>query len=348
MRKKILCVLLAVMMVTGILSGCTKKETESEVLKAGTLSMLNASEEDYAKFQDSILGLIEDIEAGNSPKEQAQSQTEKTDGKKTEYVYYDDLNSMIMGLNTGEIQSVQLYSCVGRYLCANNTSFKCIDLYETATKEETKEVIENMFSDGFSFMLADSNTELRDELDKAIADMKEDGTLDKLCQVYIEDVITGKEPASVTMEKFDGADTIVFAVTGDLPPLDYISADGNPGGFNTAVLAEIGKRLGKNIELISIDSGARAIALSSGKADAAFWTRSNVEGLPPEDGETGPEGEDPIGKTDISEDVPELPPDFEESGMSQELDRYKKRDMPEGTIVTRPYYTDHYVMVTKN
>ena len=48
-------------------------------------------------------------------------------------------------------------------------------------------------------------------------------------------------------------------------------ADGTPAGFNTALLAEIAKRLGKNIEIVDIDSGARAVALTSNKIDVIFW-----------------------------------------------------------------------------
>ena len=55
------------------------------------------------------------------------------------------------------------------------------------------------------------------------------------------------------------------------PPIDYIDADGAPAGFNTAVLAEIGRRLGVNIELISAQTGSRTMALTSGTADAVFW-----------------------------------------------------------------------------
>ena len=77
-------------------------------------------------------------------------------------------------------------------------------------------------------------------------------------------------------ETFDGADTIKVGVTGDLPPFDYMTEAGEPEGFNKVILAEIGKRIGKNIELVSIDSGSRAIALSSGQIDVVFWTRSQT------------------------------------------------------------------------
>ena len=62
-------------------------------------------------------------------------------------------------------------------------------------------------------------------------------------------------------------------MTGDLPPLDLVKADGKPAGFNTAVPAEVSKRIKKNIELVSIESGARAIALNSAIIDVPFWAK---------------------------------------------------------------------------
>ena len=50
-----------------------------------------------------------------------------------------------------------------------------------------------------------------------------------------------------------------------------VLADGTPAGFSTAVLAEISRRINKNIELISVDSVARASILSSKGADVVFW-----------------------------------------------------------------------------
>ena len=85
------------------------------------------------------------------------------------------------------------------------------------------------------------------------------------------------------MPHFDSAQTIKVAVTGDLPPLDYVSAGGKPAGFNTAVLAEIGKRMLKNIELVEINAGARAAALTSKQADVVFWAIVPVSEIIPED-----------------------------------------------------------------
>ena len=60
--------------------------------------------------------------------------------------------------------------------------------------------------------------------------------------------------------------------------VSYVAANGTPAGFNTAVLAEIGKRLERNIELVQVDSVGRALALAQGNVDVAFWTRGASEG----------------------------------------------------------------------
>ena len=113
--------------------------------------------------------------------------------------------------------------------------------------------------------------------------MQSDGTLDRLTKEYITDISVEKDPPAVELPHFDSADTIKVAVTGDLPPLDYVGADGTPAGFNTAVLAEIGNRMLKNIEIVNIDSGARAAALTSKQVDVIFWAIVPVSEIIPAD-----------------------------------------------------------------
>ena len=55
--------------------------------------------------------------------------------------------------------------------------------------------------------------------------------------------------------------------------INAMKSDGTPAGFNTAVLAEISKRIGRNFELVSVDGAARASALTSGPVDMVFRVR---------------------------------------------------------------------------
>ena len=81
----------------------------------------------------------------------------------------------------------------------------------------------------------------------------------------------GKEPKPVAMPKFKDAQVIKVAVTGDMPPIDLVAADGTPAGFNVAMLAEIAKLKKVNIIPIPMNSGARFISLTKGIVDAIFF-----------------------------------------------------------------------------
>lgn len=205
------------------------------------------------------------------------------------YQFFDTLNSMVLALNSGMITGLQVDEHTAKYLMSRNEN-----LVEFKTSAPPPYLLD------FSMLLREENTELRDSISAAIADMRADGTLDALKQQYIDDVIAGTEPDAIPVEKIEGAETIKVALTGDRPPMDYFSANGEPIGFNTALLSEIGKRLGKNIEFISIDTGARSVSLSSGVCDIVFWS---------------------------------------EAGNFDNWDGADTEDRPENTVVTEPYLT---------
>ena len=179
------------------------------------------------------------------------------------FVYYDNLNSMLMGLNSDSVDEISTYKSVADYLLARDQNLKLDDSHKLKLKLEDK----------FCCAVKSDNPELLDLLNGAIDAMKNDGTLEALTKQYITDVKVDEGIDAVEMPNVPGHQTFKVAVTGDLPPLDLIKADGTPAGFNTAVLAEISKRIGKNFELVSVDSAARAAALSSGKVDIVFWVR---------------------------------------------------------------------------
>ncbi len=136
-------------------------------------------------------------------------------------------------------------------------------------------------------LLREEDAELCDRISACITGMEEEGAIEALKKTYIEDVIAGEDPAAIVPEVFPDSGTIKVAVTGDRPPMDYVSAGGDPLGFNTALIAEIGKRMGLNIETVSVTSAARGTALASGACDIVFWMEAgdfeNWEGADFED-----------------------------------------------------------------
>lgn len=256
--KKALSLLAVGVLAGSLFTGCGENNNQSENIKLGMITSLNASEQKI----DEILKQVE----------------EKSNINLLHHTvtFYKDLSTMQMGLESGSIDEMSTYDCVANYLMAKDLKVSVVEQHSMA------------LSDSFCFAVLKTNEALKKDLDKTLAAMKKDGTLDKLVKEYITDV-KAEDPPSVEMPHFDGADTIKVAVTGDLPPLDLVLPNGKPAGFNTALLAEIGKRLNKNIEILDIEGDARASALTSGRADVIFWAIVPIDDNRPKDIDT-PEG----------------------------------------------------------
>jgi len=201
---------------------------------------------------------VSEIEYNNLMKKLEKSYRPSKANLGAEYKFFDKMNDMQMALDSGQIDMLSTYQNVADYM-----------LQRTDNREFL--TTEKFLSDSFCFAMREGDKMLQRELNKAIKAMTADGTLIKLTKQYITDLKDGAEPPAVPIAHIDGADTIKVAVTGDLPPFDMILADGTPAGFSTAVLAEVSRRINKNIELVSVDSAARASILSSKGADVVFW-----------------------------------------------------------------------------
>lgn len=177
-----------------------------------------------------------------------------------EFVNYNNLSAALMDLESGKIVELGVEKSVAEYIVAHN---------EKIVMGKNK----NDAMTNFSMMTLNSNKEVYDILNNAIKDMKADGTLNSLIENELEAYINS-DPVAKDLPHFDGAKTIKVGVTGDVPPMDFVASNGKAAGFNIALLTEIANRAQVNIELVQIETGARAMALSSGKVDAVFWTKS--------------------------------------------------------------------------
>ena len=246
LKKFFAAILAAGLLMTGCGSdgGTETKDSDSQatIIKLGMISHLNASEKQMEEYLFKI--------------------QERTRAKVINHVpvFFDNLTLMQSGLDAGKVDEISTYDCVADYLIVNN------DKYETVEDDWI-----NGLADNFCFAVRKEDAALKADLDKTIKAMKNDGSLAKLVNDYVKNVDKGQAPPKVEVPKFEGADTIKVGVTGDLPPLDLVLPDNSPAGFNTALLAEVAKRLNKNIELVQIDSGARAAALSADQIDVIFW-----------------------------------------------------------------------------
>ena len=226
--------------------------------KVGVMSQLNLTAEQFRDFVESNCeqGKIQRFWAGEPHKGIA--------------VYYDSLVAMQMALNAGEVDEIVLPEPVAEYFMNVTKGYEI----STITREQPVYL-------ALGFRKGDDPA-LRNRFNEALLSMKADSMLAILVDKYIASAGID-EPEPVKFGKYDNIDTTIkVAVTGDLPPIDYIAPDGTPAGFNTAVLAELAKRMKVNIELVNIEAGARAAALASKRVDAVFWFkyRKDVEVQP--------------------------------------------------------------------
>ena len=245
--KKIFCALLML-----VVSASTVFAASHRV---GLVERLNTTPEDFRKIVEESKNVVLMTNNPTTPR----------------FSFYRSANEMILALRAGEIDEILMPEAVADYTLSIHPEYiiNCVILTRNPYL--------------LSFGFKSNNKELAGLFNKALIEMKKDGTLITLQGKYIlgantamleESAIINPDastPDPVVFRKFEGAKTIKAAVTGDMPPIDYIAPDGSAQGFNAAILAEICGRLGINVELINIESGARAAMLASGRADVVFW-----------------------------------------------------------------------------
>ena len=212
---------------------------EVRMLKLGILSKLNTTEQEFAETWKKTF----------APR-----------GEMLEVIvrFYDSLTAMQMALSAGEISQMVLPEATAGYILSQNPE------YEATLTLRSKGAY------GLAFGFREDSRELRDKFNEALDALKGNWRLATLEGRYLT-ASGAADPEPVRFEKFDGNGTLRVAVTGDLPPIDFIAADGTPAGFNTAVLAEVGNALKMNVELVNVEAGARTAALASGRVDVVFW-----------------------------------------------------------------------------
>lgn len=176
--------------------------------------------------------------------------------------FYDTMNLMQMALNRGEIGEMILPEFVADYL------LRVSDKYEACCISSSGRM-------SLCFGIMKDNRELLLKWNAALTYLRNNWTLAGLEQKYVKNFPEVSRNERIKFEKFANAPTVRVAITGDLPPVDFVDADGLPAGYSVAVLAEIGRILRLNVQTVNVSAGARTSALVSGRADVVFWYEVN-------------------------------------------------------------------------
>lgn len=243
--KNVSFLLVAIMLVT--LTGCggtespAKKSSEDEQVQAvptqGYLTMLDFEKEQRKSFS-------------------AEAPYPSLTFEKYNYQSYPSLSELLLSLNVGKVDWCYLPFDTAKYMQRENPDLTM--------------VVDTSVIYSYAMAAREEDSELSKQLTEAIDGMREDGTLSALEDQYIYSLQGQPTEATISTKK-EGAPTIRIGLTGNLPPFDYVSADGNPAGFNVAFANALGERLGMNIELTTVEVDTRLTALVSKKIDVVFW-----------------------------------------------------------------------------
>lgn len=320
-------------MLAGALVACGGNETTTpnensnvQVMKKGELTYGGVSQEESKKILMDVVGKPEDGVSKDMGSEENPHGVMPENGN-VEVEWFDDLNTMLAAFESGRIVSMDVPSLTAKYITSKNNSLIQLD---------TQEVIP------YAMLLKSDNTELRDRINVAIEEIQKKEKERTMIQNM-------ENPQKVEFKHFDGAETIRFAVTGDLPPMDYVSESGQAMGFNVSLIAAICEEMKVNAEIVQITTGARAMALETGKADVVFWTKAVIEGSYLEIVSAGVPKED----TNYDEMAKGFAAMYKEDGTvdRERIERanaLNKMDQPQNTILTIPYFIDVLSFVEKN
>lgn len=177
-----------------------------------------------------------------------------------EWKQYTSLTSMILDLNAGNVEYLLVPTSVANYLKAQDDSLTVAPGGKGVPTE-------------IRMAVRKDDSELFGILEQGITTLRDNGTLEKLVDEYIASISVSDDG----IETAKTGKTYVVGVTGDLPPMDYVASDGNPSGFNVALMNEIAKTQGVSFTFVQVDAEARLVALTSKRIDVIFWY-GNVEG----------------------------------------------------------------------
>ncbi|MDE7432275.1 MAG: transporter substrate-binding domain-containing protein [Lachnospiraceae bacterium] len=164
---------------------------------------------------------------------------------------YNKGTDAVAALKQGKIDCVIIDEQPAKVFVENNSDLKILE-----------EPFEN---EDYAICLAKENTELKDKIDAALAELKEEGTLDKIISNYIgEDA--GKTPYTSPADTKRDNGTLKMATNAEFPPYEYIEG-GKVIGIDVDMAQAVADKLGMELSVDNIEFDAIITAVTTGKAD---------------------------------------------------------------------------------
>ncbi len=189
---------------------------------------------------------------------------DNTGVKFKEMLFFETFAASVAALKSGQVDAVF-------------NSAMTISFY--ASTDDALAVIPASLPEGTTAHMAlrTSDAELIEKVNAALITMRDDGTLARLEQEYITNLTPDMQLQGRDMPRFEGAPTLNVGVAGDVPPLDYVAADGKPAGYNAELLNVMAELLQMNIEISVTPTESKFPALAAERIDVFFLEVQNAE-----------------------------------------------------------------------
>lgn len=171
--------------------------------------------------------------------------------KETKIERYKKGSDAVQSLKQGKIDCVVIDSEPAEAFVEKNKDLKILDA-EYADEE-------------YAMAISKNNTELKEKINGALAELKKDGTLDKIVANYVGDT-KGESPYESPRDAERSNGKLVMATNAAFEPYEYYK-DGEIVGMDADMAQAIADKLGMELEIVDMDFDAIINAVQSVKAD---------------------------------------------------------------------------------
>lgn len=158
----------------------------------------------------------------------------------------------VQGLKQGKIDCVIIDSQPAQAFVDKNDDLQILD--------------EDFADEEYAICISKDNPELTKEFNEALAELKEDGTLDSIVDNYIGDDTKGKSPYESPEDADHSKGTLTMATNAAFEPYEYYDGD-DIVGIDADIARAICDKLGYELVIEDMEFDSIIAAVQSGKAD---------------------------------------------------------------------------------
>lgn len=166
--------------------------------------------------------------------------------------FYDNAVDRIIAVRNGKISAYVTDEALAKEAVKNNSDLTIIDEY---IEEES-----------YAYAIAPTKSELKQQIDSVLLELKEDGTLEYLEQKWLGDDDAKKVLEDIKLSGENG--TIDFGTLATSAPFAYLK-DGEIVGYDIDVMLYICEELGYDLNINVMEWNGLLTAVSVGKVDVA-------------------------------------------------------------------------------